>query len=142
MSFNPSQPIRLLDRLRDVAAEQSVGGHFEGESQRERKVGHTREVIVDIFKREANLADLGRAGTYFMRVSLRSAVDSKIIYRHEIDISANTNERELTKMAMIAGGALAEEDCEKRGANWDIGRVAQAAEEAAKELLAEISKGE
>jgi hypothetical protein len=141
MSTNPSQPIRLLDRLRTVAPEQSVGGHFEGESRRERKVGHTREVVVDIFRREANLADLGKAGTYFMRVSLRSAIDPEIILRHDSDILPTTNERELIKIAMIAAGALAEQDCEVRGARWDPDTVAKAGEDAAKEILAEIATG-
>lgn len=142
MSYrNPSQPIRLMDHLALVAEENAVGGHYEGESRRERAVGRTREVVVDIFKREMNLAELGKVGTYFMRVSLRSAVNPEIILRFDQDISPSTNESELTKIAMIAGGALAEQDCELRGADWDPDLVAKAAKDAAKELLAEIEVG-
>lgn len=141
MSNNPAHSLILRDRLRQIAEEQSVGGHFEGESRRERGVGHDREVVVDIFKREANpLALIGTAaGTYFMRVSLRSAIRPDIITRFEIDVDRYTTERDLREQAYIGGGVVAEADNENRGAIWDCAYVAKQASEAAAELLKEIN---
>lgn len=141
MSNNPAQTLVLRDRLRQVAEEQAVGGHFEGESKRERKVGHEREVVVDIFKRLANPhALIGTVqGTYFLRVSLRCPIDTKYITRFEIDIDRYTTERALLEQVFIGGGAIAEAQNENRGARWDCGYVAKQAVEAGKELLKEIN---
>lgn len=142
MSSNPAQPLTLKDRLIQIADEAHVGGHYEGESKRERKVGHDQEVVVDIFKRgrtpETVLA--GTSGTYFMRVSLRCPMDPKIITRYEIDIERYTTERELMAEAFKGGGLVAVAQIENRGAQWDPDYVAKQAAEAAKELLAEINK--
>lgn len=139
---NKAQPMVLTDRLKRVAEEQTVGGHFEGESKRERKVGNEREVVVDIFKRGHDPQNIAKSGTYFMRVSLRSMVDPRIISRFEIDIERYSSESELVQQALIGGGAVAEADIENRGATWDPDHVAKQAAEAMKELLAEINKQE
>jgi hypothetical protein len=141
MANNPSQPLVLADRLKRIADEQNVGGHYEGESRRERKVGNNREVVVDIFKRGVNPYALDqKAGTYFMRVSLRSMIDSRIITRFEIDIDRYSTDSELCKQARIGGGVVSGSDNEKRGARWDTEYVANQAHEAIRELLAEITK--
>ena len=49
---NPSQPLALSGRMKRVAEEQNVGGHFEGESERERDVGNNTLVVVDIFNEQ------------------------------------------------------------------------------------------
>jgi hypothetical protein len=140
MSKNLSQPLNVVDRLKEVAEEQSVGDHFEGESRRERKVGRSREVVVDIFKREADLSRIGKAGTFFLRVSLRSMTRPKVIMRFEIDIDRYANERDLIKQAMIGAGALAEQDNERRRAKWNPEDIARAGEDAAKELFADLNR--
>lgn len=140
MSNNPAQPLNLKDRLIRIAEEAHVGGHFEGESKRERKVGHDQEVVVDIFKRGRNPYALDqKPGTYFMRVSLRCPINPQIITRYEIDIERYTTERELMAEAYKGGGLVATAQIEQRGARWDPDYVAKQAAEAAKELLAEIN---
>jgi hypothetical protein len=133
---NPSQPLAISGRMKQVAEEQNVGGHFEGESERERKVGIDQEVVVDIFKRNVGVD----AGTYYLRVSLRCPINPNIITRYEIDLDKYSTESEFLKAVQIGGGAIAETQCEKRGAQWDCEYVAQQAREAAAELLHEINK--
>ena len=136
MARNPSDPIVKKDRMREVADEQSVGGHFEGESERERSVGHEREVVVDIFKRA-----LGPdAGTYYLRVSLRCPVNPNIITRYEIDLDRYSNETDFLNAVEVGGGAIAEAQCQNRGADWDCEYVARQAREAAKELLHDMAE--
>lgn len=131
---NPSQPIALSGLMKQIAEEQNVGGHFEGESQRERKVGIEEVVVVDIFKRLVGLD----AGTYYLRVSLRCPIDTRIITRYEIDLDKYNSEAEFLREVEIGGGAIAEAQCEKRGAKWDCEWVAKQARAAAVELLHEI----
>ena len=133
---NPSQPLALSGRMKQVAEEQNVGGHFEGESERERKVGIDSTVVVDIFKRTVGLD----AGTYYLRVSLRCPVDPRIITRYEIDLDKHSSERDFLKEVETGGGAIAEAQCENRGAKWDCEWVAKQARAAAVELLHEIQK--
>ena len=133
---NPSQPLALSGRMKQVAEEQNVGGHFEGESERERRVGHDTLVVVDVFKRTVGVD----AGTYYLRVSLRCPVDPRIITRYEIDLDKYNSEAEFLREVEIGGGAIAEAQCEKRGAEWDCEFVAKQARAAAVELLHEISK--
>ena len=130
-----AQPILRKDKVINPAEEQEVGGHFEGESNRERMVGVDREVVVDIFKRTMGAAK----DTYFMRVSLRSAVRSRMIYRSDIDLDKYSSEREFLHLVEVSGGALAEHDNEK-GANWDSAYVARQARAAAAELLHDIDE--
>ncbi len=132
---NPSQPLALSGLMKQVAEEQNVGGHFDGESQRERKVGIDSLVVVDIFKRTVGFD----AGTYYLRVSLRCPVDSRIITRYEIDLDKYNTEVEFLKEVEIGGGAIAEAQCEKRGAKWDCEFVAKQARAAAVELIHEIA---
>lgn len=139
MSDNPAQPLALKDRLIQVADEAYVGGYFEGESQRERTVGKSREVVVDVFKRGRNKYLIGSDTAYFLRVSLRCPIDPKIITRYEIDLDRYTTERELISQAMIGGGLVATAQIEKRGASWDPDHVAKQAAAAARELLADIN---
>jgi len=134
MADNPADPIINKDRMRIIADESAVGHDYEGESQRERKVGHEREVVVDIFKRRVG----PDAGTYFLRVSLRSVINTNIISRYEIDLDKYNTEREFLNMVSIGGGAVAEADNVNRGANWDCEYVAKQAREAARELLHDI----
>ncbi len=133
---NPSQPLAISGLMKQVAEEQNVGGHFEGESQRERRVGVDDLVVVDIFKRTIGID----AGTYYLRVSLRCPVDPKIITRYEIDLDKYNTEAEFLREVEIGGGAIAEAQCEKRGAKWDCEYVAKQARAAAVELLHEINK--
>ena len=133
---NPSQPIALSGLMKLVAEEQNVGDRFEGESQRERKVGIEEVVVVDIFKRLVGVD----AGTYYLRVSLRCPVNIQIITRYEIDLDKYDTEAEFLKAVEIGGGAIAEAQCEKRGAKWDCEWVAKQARAAAVELLHEIQK--
>lgn len=135
MADNPADPIINKQRMREVADESAVGHDYEGESQREREVGHSREVVVDIFKRRIG----PDAGTYFLRVSLRSMIKPKIISRYEIDLDQYSTEREFLNIVSIGGGAVAESDNEKRGATWDCEYVAKQAREAAMELLHDIN---
>lgn len=137
---NPAQPLTLRDRLIKVAEEHGVGGHFEGESKRERKVGYEQEVVVDILKRGRNPYALDdREGTYFMRVSLRNPIRPEMITRYEIDIERYTTEREFMAEAFKGGGLVAQTQIEKWGATWDPDYVAKQAAEAARELMAEIN---
>jgi len=133
---NPSQPLAISGRMKQVAEEQNVGGHFEGESERERKVGVDEVVVVDIFKRTVGVD----AGTYYLRVSLRCPVDTRIITRYEIDLDKYNTEADFLREVEIGGGAIAEAQCEKRGAKWDCEWVAKQARQAAVELLHEIQK--
>ena len=133
---NPSQPLAISGLMKQVAEEQNVGGHFEGESERERKVGVDEVVVVDIFKRNIGFD----AGTYYMRVSLRCPMDPRIITRYEIDLDKYNTEAEFLTEVEIGGGAIAEAQCEKRGATWDCEWVAKQAREAAVELMREIHK--
>lgn len=133
---NPSQPLALSGKMKLVAEEQNVGGHFDGESERERNVGVNAVVVVDVFKRLVGLD----AGTYYLRVSLRCPVDTRIITRYEIDLDKHNTEAEFLREVEIGGGAIAEAQCKKRGANWDCEWVAKQAREAAAELLHEIQK--
>ncbi len=133
---NPSQPLALSGLMKLVAEEQNVGGHFEGESERERRVGIDSMVVVDIFKRIVGVD----AGTYYLRVSLRCPVNPQIITRYEIDLDKYNSEREFLNEVEIGGGAIAEAQCENRGAKWDCEWVAKQARAAAVELLHEIQK--
>lgn len=133
---NPSQPLALSGRMKQVAEEQNVGGHFEGESERERRVGVDEMVVVDVFKRNFGL----NAGTYYLRVSLRCPVNPQIITRYEIDLDKYNTEAEFLREVEIGGGAIAAAQCEKRGARWDCEWVAKQARAAAVELLHEIQK--
>jgi hypothetical protein len=147
--INPGQPILLSDRIKAVADEMQTGGHFEGESRRERRVGKDRQVIVDIIKRSNNpfrnvspekKPDMWKPNSYFMRVSLRDPIRTDIITRYEIDIDRYTNERDLVAEAFKGGGLVATAQIEKRGATWDPNDIAHLAAEACRELLAEITK--
>jgi len=131
---NPSDPIVRKDIMRQWADEMLVGDRNEGESLRERTVGHSREVVVDVFRRRVG----PDAGTYFLRVSLRSIMKPNIISRCEIDLDRYNTEREFLKHVHTCGGAVAEADNVNRGANWDCDYVAKQAVEAAKELLHDI----
>lgn len=131
---NPSQPIALSGLMKQVAEEQNVGDRFEGESERERKVGVDEVVVVDIFKRLVGLD----AGTYYLRVSLRCPVDTRIITRYHIDLDKYNSETEFLHAVEIGGGAIAEAQCKNRGATWDCEWVAKQARLAAVELLHEI----
>lgn len=136
MAKSPSDPLALSGKMKIVADEQAVGGHFEGESERERDVGHNALVVVDIFKRLVGLD----AGTYYLRVSLRCPVNPQIITRYEIDLDKYNTEADFLKEVEWGGGAIAEAQCEKRGATWDCEWVAKQARAAAVELLHEIEK--
>ena len=133
---NPSQPLAISGRMKQVAEEQNVGGHFEGESARERKVGHESLVVVDIFKRNVGVD----AGTYYLRVSLRCPINPNIITRYEIDLDKYNTEAEFLREVEIGGGAIAEAQCKNRGAQWDCEWVAKQARAAAVELLHEVQK--
>lgn len=133
---NPSQPLALRGRMKQVAEEQNVGGHFDGESERERRVGVDTMVVVDVFKRLIGLD----AGTYYLRVSLRCPIDTRIITRYEIDMDKHHTEAEFLRAVETGGGLIAATQCEKRGANWDCEFVASQARAAAVELLHEIGK--
>ena len=133
-TINPSQPLAISGKMKIVAEEQSVGGHFEGESERERKVGHDTLVVVDIFKRLVGLD----AGTYYLRVSLRCPVNPQIITRYEIDMDKYDTEADFLKAVEWGGGAIAEAQVKNRGAKWDCEYVAKQARAAAVELLHEI----
>ncbi len=131
---NPSQPLAKSGRMKQVAEEQNVGGHFEGESERERKVGVDQLVVVEIFRRNIG----PNAGTFYLRVSLRCPINPRIITRSEIDLARYSTERDFLRAVEIGGGAIAEEQCAKRGAQWDCEWVAKQARAAAVELLHEI----
>lgn len=135
MAHNPSDPLVKKDRVKEVADEQAVGGHFEGESERERRVGRDAMVVVDIFKRNMG----PDAGTYFLRVSLRSQNRPNIITRHEIDLDRYSRESEFLREVEWGGGAIAERQVEVYGDRWDPAYVAKQAREAAYELLHEIN---
>ncbi len=128
-------PVLRKDRMRGLAEEQEVGGHFEGESLRERKVGITEEVVVDLFQRRLGAL----TGTYFMRVSLRSQIRYAKIYRSDVDLDRYTTEGDFLNMVAISGGALAEHDNEY-GAKWDTEYVAKQARKAAAELFREVNE--
>ena len=100
------------------------------------RVGIEEVVVVDIFKRMVGLD----AGTYYLRVSLRCPVDPRIITRYEIDLDKYNTEADFLREVEIGGGAIAEAQCEKRGASWDCEWVAKQARDAAVELLHEIQK--
>ncbi len=133
---NPNQPLAISGKMKLVAEEQNVGGHFEGESERERAVGHDTLVVVDVFKRNVGLD----AGTYYLRVSLRCPTKPELITRYEIDLDRYDNEADFLKAVTWGGGAIAERQCEKWGASWDCEWVAAQARSAAVELLHEIDK--
>ena len=136
MAKSPANPLVRKDRIQgEIADEQSVGAHFDGESDRERKVGFDREVVVDVFCRDVGPLK----GTHFMRVSLRSMIESKIILRYELDVDRYQSEREFLDAVQIGAGALAEQDCEKRGATWDCEYISKVARGAARELLHDIN---
>ncbi len=127
-------PVLRKDRMHGLAEEQETGGHFEGESLRERKVGITEEVVVDLFQRKLGAL----TGTYFMRVSLRSQVRYAKIYRSDVDIDRYTTESDFLYHVEVSGGALAELDNEF-GAKWDTEYVAKQARKAASELFREVN---
>ncbi len=128
-------PVLRKDRMKVLAEEQEVGGHFEGESLREGRVGIQEEVVVDLFKRVKG----SLVGTYFARVSLRSQVRFAKVYRSDVDMDRYTNESDFLNVVGVAGGALAEADNET-GASWDTEYVAKRARAAASELLHEVSE--
>lgn len=127
-------PVLRKDRMRVLAEEQETGGHFEGESERERKVGIDHEVVVDLFERQVGALK----GTYFMRVSLRSQVRFAKIYRSDVDLDRYISESDFLNVVEISGGALAEADNEY-GAKWDTEYVAKQARKAASELFREVN---
>lgn len=127
-------PVLRKDRQTGLAEEQETGGHFEGESLRERKVGIDREVVVDLFQRR--LGNL--VGTFYVRVSLRSQVRYARIYRTNVDLDRYVTEGDFLNMVAISAGALAETDNE-RGANWDTEYVARRAREGASEIFNEVN---
>jgi len=114
---NPSDPIVRKDIMRQWADEMLVGDRNEGESLRERTVGHEREVVVDVFRRLVG----PDAGTYFLRVSLRSIMPkwTHIISRCEIDLDRYNTEREFLTHVRVCGGSVAEADNlkKRKGAN-------------------------
>jgi len=126
-------PVLRKDRMHGLAEEQETGGHFEGESLRERKVGIEHEVVVDLFERK--LGSL--TGTYFMRVSLRSQIRHAKIYRSNVDLDRYINEHDFLYVVEVSAGALAERDNEF-GARWDTEHVAKQAREKASELFREV----
>ena len=132
MIWNPSDPIIKSGRMLHVAEEQAVGDKFEGESLREHMLGKSRMVVVDIFKR--------RDSTFFMRVSLRSMIDTRFIYRYNQDVYRYAPQRELCALGCIAGGSLAEQDNEQRGAKWNPIEVAEEAIKEVIEALRELDK--
>ncbi len=136
MSRNPSDPLIKSGWLIDVAEEQAVGDRFEGESQRERMLGKSRMVVVDIFKRSRG----PEAGTFFMRVALKSMIATRYIYRYNHDIDRYAPQRELCALGFIAGAALAERDNEQRAAKWDTIQVGEEAIREVKEALREIDR--
>ena len=136
MVRNPSDPLIKSGLILDVAEEQAVGDRFEGESQRERMLGKSRMVVVDLFKRSRGW----EAGTFFMRVALKSMIDKRYIYRYNRDVDRYAPQRELCALAFIAGAALAEQDNEQRGAKWDTIQVGEEAIKEVKEALREIDK--
>ncbi len=136
MANNPADPIVNKDRMREIAEEQNVGSHFDGESKREQTVGIDSQVVVDIFKRNVG----PDAGTYFLRVSLRCTVNPLIITRYEIDLDKHNTEHEFLKEVEIGGAAIAETQCENRGAKWDCEWIGKQAREAARELLHDIEQ--
>jgi hypothetical protein len=129
---NPSKPLLFKGRMDTVAEEQAVGGHFEGESERERKVGVDELVVVDVFQRSD--------GTHYLRVSLRNPLKSNLITRAEADLDRHTNEADFLKNVTIMGGALAEDQCERHGAVWDCENVAKEARRAGALFLNEIKE--
>jgi len=145
MAHNPAQPLLLVDRLKQVADEMSVGGDFDGESKRKAAPDTETMVVVDIFKRGFNPYALDKKpGTYFMRVSLPSRtvspmVGAKLITRYEIDIDRFSTERDLMEQAWEGGATIAITQIEKHGERWDPDFVASQAAAAMKELLAEVN---
>jgi len=101
---NPADPIIRKDLMRQWAEEQLVGDRNDAESKRERTVGHEREVVVDIFKRNVG----PDKGTFFLRVSLRCPIKPHIITRYEIDLDRYSTERDFLNMVEIGGAAVAE----------------------------------
>ena len=136
-TFNRSQPLVNKGRMKIVATEQSVGGHFDGESERERAVGHDTLVVVDVFKRIVGVD----AGTFFLRVSMRvPPPHDNMISRYEIDLDKYDTRAEFLKEVEWGGGAIAERHCDKWGATWDCEFVAAQARAAAVELLDVLDK--
>lgn len=136
MPRSPSKTLVNKDVTDLVAEEQDVGGHFEGESERERKVGHDELVVVDIFKRNVG----PDAGTHFLRVSLRNPIKPNLIGRFEADLDRYSNEADFLRVVEAGAGALAEDQCDRWGAKWDCEYVARQAKEAAVELMREINE--
>ncbi len=128
-------PVLRKDRMRGLAEEQETGGHFEGESLRERMVGIEHEVVVDLFQRKLGAL----TGTYFVRVSLRSQVRYAKIYRSDVDLDRYTSESDFLNVVEASGGAIAEADNEY-GARWDTEYVAKQARKAASELFREVNE--
>lgn len=136
MAKSPATPLVRKDRIQgEIADEQDVGAHFDGESERERKVGIDREVVVNVFRRDVGPLK----GTHFMRVSLRSMIKKNIILRYELDVDKYQSERDFLNAVQIGAGALAEQDCETRGATWDCEHISKVARGAARELLHDIN---
>lgn len=133
---NPSTPIIRKNLMRQWAEDQLTGDRNDGESKRERDVGHNKEVVVDIFRRDFGVDK----GTYFLRVSLRSMISKQIIMRYEIDFDKHNSEDEFLADVQVGGAALAEADNLKRGANWDPGYVAEQAREASRELFHDMAE--
>lgn len=138
MAINKTHSLINKDRIKRIADEHDVGGYFEGESNRERKVGVQRVVVVDIFKRPPEI--IGTQPSYFVRVSLRSKLRPYIIHRWDVDVDHLTNEREFLSMVTTAAGALAENDIEKYGPGWNPDEVAKEGLEAGKEFLSDFKQ--
>lgn len=133
MVWNPADPLIGKARTNDIAEEMAVGDDFEGESVRERKVGVSEEVVVEIFKRNVG----PYRGSFFLRTSIRSRVDSRIILRHNINIDKNSSDRDILAAVFLQAAALAEQDCELRGAMWDCEKTGLVAQKAARDMLKE-----
>lgn len=107
------------------------GSHFEGENKKSNFiVGRQSLVTVDVFKRPN--------GTHFMRVNLRSVIKPLLTSRYEIDMDKYTNESTFLAMVALAGGAIAERQCDLYGDRHDPDECAKAAQEAAREVLRRI----
>ena len=111
-----------------AGSEEFRGTNFEGENYANNKrLGTQSLVTVDVFKRGN--------GTHFMRVSLRSVRKPEIISRYEVNLDKYTNEADFLGEVAIAGGALAERQCQMYLDTHDPTECAKAAREAAVEVF-------
>jgi hypothetical protein len=119
--------------------ESDVGDHFAGESTRENRIGVDREdCVVTLFKRSQYHVEA--PNSFFLRISLGSQIRKGIIHRYEIDIDRYSNDSDIFAAVSVAAGALAENDNDRYGADWEPEYVAKRAHEAAKELLKDLNQ--